>query len=81
MLFSGVTILLPEKKTLNFFFPAREFGLSSETNRGRGGLGVFGEKKRERKGNACLMFFFFFFCKLSGYLSFSGKVGMNMESV
>ena len=25
--------------------------------------------------------FFFFFCKLGGYLSFSGKVGMNMESV
>ena len=47
-----------------------------------GGLGVFGEKKGERKANECFMFFFFFFWgKLRGYLRFSGKVGMNMESV
>lgn len=50
-----------------------------------GGLGVFGEKKkkeRERKGNVFNVFFFLFFFwfrKLRGYLSFLGKVGMNMN--
>ena len=82
MLFSGVTILLPEKKNPKFFFPAREFGLSSETNRGRGWFGrVWREKKEREKQMSVLCFFFFFFGKLRGYLRFSGKVGMNTESV